>query len=377
MSSPIIKPRSTTGPLRTSILGTGMSLSVFHEPTISLLPQQFILHSIYERSAKGRLDPLLKAGKLRDVKVVRTLEEVLEDSEVELVVISTPNNTHFDYAKRSLESGKHVLIEKPICPTLKEAEELYRIAEERGLAIGVYQNRRWDSDFLTLRKLLNDGKLGPITELTSSFDRYRPLPSTYTPGVNWKETPGESNESIYNLGSHLIDQAVVLFGKPQKVMGRVWDSRGIGLDENFEVTLFYPSQTITLKASILSPLPHQLRYLVKGTKGTYVKYTLPPSHPSLKKFNRGVDHEGFDSEPEEGWGTVWAAKEERDGTDFMEEKVPALSGNYTALYENLFESINIGDRGKLSVKKEQVLSVLRIIELARKSSEQGKVLVFE
>ncbi|OCF59191.1 hypothetical protein L486_03693 [Kwoniella mangroviensis CBS 10435] len=377
MSAIPLKPRSSDGPIKTSILGTGMSLSVFHQPSISRLPDHFVLHSIYERTPKGRLDPLIESGKLQGVKVVRSLEEVLEDTEVELVVVSTPNNTHYEYAKRCLNSGKHVLIEKPICPTYAEAQELYSLAEDKGLILGVYQNRRWDSDFLTLRKLLDSNTLGKITELTSSFDRYRPLPSTYTPGTNWKETPGESNNAIYNLGSHLIDQAVVLFGKPEKVQGRVWDSRGIGMDENFEVNLFYPSKTITLKASIVSASPHQLRFLVKGTKGTYTKYTLPSSHPSLKKFDSPVDHEGFDSEPEEGWGTMWVAKEERDGTDFIEEKVPAISGNYKALYENLYESINSGDRSKLSVKSEQVLTVLKIIELARKSSEQGRVLPFE
>ncbi|WWC87271.1 uncharacterized protein L201_002159 [Kwoniella dendrophila CBS 6074] len=378
-----IQPRTSSGPIKTSILGTGMSLLVFHQPSISLLPEQFKLHSIYERTPKGRLDPLQESGKLKDVKIVRNLEEVLDDKEVELIVTSTPNNTHHDYAKRALENGKHVLIEKPICPTVKEAEDLYRIAEEKGLIVGVYQNRRWDSDYLTLKSLLDSGKLGPISEMTSSFDRYRPLPSTYKPGVNWKETPGESNNAIYNLGSHLIDQAIDLFGKPEKVSGRVWDLRGIGMDENFVVDLHYPPNSssktpkiVTLRASILSPLPYQLRYLVKGSKGSYIKYILPSSHSSLKKFKNPVDHEGFEAEPEEGWGTLYLAKDEKDGAEFNEEKVQAISGNYKGLYENLYESINSGDRSQLVVKKEQVVSVLRVIELARKSSEDGKVLDF-
>ncbi|WWC59078.1 uncharacterized protein I303_101625 [Kwoniella dejecticola CBS 10117] len=378
-----LKARTLSGPIKTSILGTGMSLSVFHEPSVFLLPEQFQLHSIYERTPKGRLDPLHKAGKLEGVKIVRSLEEVVEDKEVELVVISTPNNTHYEYAKLLLENGKHVLIEKPICPTSKEAEELYEIAEKNGLIVGVYQNRRWDSDFLTLRELIDSGKLGEVLEVTSSFDRYRPLPSTYKAGENWKETPGESNNSIYNLGSHLIDQAVVLFGQPEKISGKVWDSRGIRMDENFVVNLYYPPnppskspRLITLKASILSPLPHQLRYLVKGSKGSYVKYTLPSSHPALSKYGSPADHEGFDAEPKEGWGTAYIAKEEKDGADFTEETVQAVKGDYIGLYKNLADTINSGDRSTLSVKKEEVLSVLRIIELARKSSDEGKVLLF-
>ncbi|WRT65134.1 uncharacterized protein IL334_002076 [Kwoniella shivajii] len=370
-----IKARKSDGPINTSILGTGMSLLVFHQPSISFLPDQFILRSIYERTPRGRLESLQEEGKLDGVKIVRSLNEVMNDEEIELVVISTPNNTHFEYAKKALENGKHVLIEKPVCPTVEEATKLYEIAEEKGLIIGVYQNRRWDSDFLTLKQLLDSGKLGPISEMTSSFDRFRPLPSTYTPGVNWKETPGESNNAIYNLGSHLIDQAVVLFGQPEKVQGRVWDLRGIGMDENFVVDLYYPAtppskspqKIITLRASILSPLPCQLRYLVKGSKGTYIKYILPSSHPSLKDSETPVDHEGFKAEPEPGWGTLYFAKEEKDGAEFNEEKVQALSGDYKGLYQNLYDTINGADRAILKVKKDEVLSVLRIIELARQS----------
>ncbi|OCF42095.1 hypothetical protein I317_04066 [Kwoniella heveanensis CBS 569] len=374
-------------PIRTSILGTGMSLSVFHEPSIALLPEQFAIHSIFERSDKGRLEALKQAGRLDGVKIVRTFEEVLEDADVELIVVSTPNNTHYGYAKAALEAGKHVLIEKPICPTLVEATELYQLAESKGLSLSVYQNRRWDSDFLTLQALLSSGKLGDIIEMTSSFDRYRPLPRTYQSGVNWKETPGASNNAIYNLGSHLIDQAVVLFGEPTKIGARCLDQRGIGLDESFVLDLYYPpaettssdtARIITLRASILSALPHQLRYLVKGSKGSYVKYTLPNSHSALKEINEDnpVTHEGFGVEPEEGWGTAYIAKEEKDGADFTEEKVPASAGDYKGLYLNLFEAIDSADRAKLAVKKEQVLSVLKIIELARKSSDEGKVLSF-
>ncbi|WVF70207.1 hypothetical protein IAT40_004995 [Kwoniella sp. CBS 6097] len=385
-----IQPRKDGSgrPIRTSILGTGMSLSVFHQPSISLLPEQFVIHSIFERTDKGRLDTLKQAGKLDGVKIVRTLEEVTGDGEVELVVISTPNNTHYDYAKAALNAGKHVLIEKPICPTSAEATELYELAERKGLIISVYQNRRWDSDFLTLQSLLASQKLGDIIELTSSFDRYRPLPKTYQAGSNWKETPGESNNAIYNLGSHLIDQAVVLFGQPTKIGARCLDQRGIGLDESFVLDLYYPPaertssktpRVITLRASILSALPHQLRYLIKGSKGSYIKYTLPNSHPALTEINRDnpVTHEGFGVEPEQGWGTAYIAEEEKDGAGFTEDKVTALSGDYKGLYLNLFEAIDGADRSKLAVKKEQVLSVLRIIELARKSSDEGRVILFE
>ncbi|WWD21967.1 hypothetical protein CI109_106455 [Kwoniella shandongensis] len=382
--SPSVQPRTRSGPLVTSILGTGSALLYLHFPSLDTLPDQFKVHSIYERKESGRLDSLREGGKLEGVKIVRTLEEVVNDEEVELVVITTPNNTHYEFTKSALNANKHVLLEKPICPTLAEATELYELAEQKGLILGVYHNRRWDSDFLTMKGLLDSGKLGIPLELTSTFDRYRPLPSTYKRGANWKETPGESNSSIFNLGTHLIDQAVVLFGIPERVAGRCVDQRGIGMDESFVLDLFYPPTppsscplTITVRASILSPLPHQLRYLLKCTKGSYVKYNLPASHPAIKDLGSPAIHEGFMIEPEAGWGTVYLAEEEKDGTGYKEEILPAVKGNYPALYANLLEAIDSGDRGKLIIRRDQVLAVLKIIELGVKSSDQGRVMKYE
>ncbi|KAK8846659.1 hypothetical protein IAR55_005746 [Kwoniella newhampshirensis] len=384
MSPPIQRRANPGSPLITSILGTGMSLSVFHQPIVSLLDHQFKLHSIFERTPKGRLDRMREEGKLQGVKVVRSLDDVVQDDEVELVVVSTPNNTHHEFTKSALNAGKHVLVEKPICPTLAQAKELYDLAESKGLILGVYQNRRWDSDFLTLKSIIDSGKIGTPIELISSFDRYRPLPPDSSRGANWKETPGESNNAIYNLGSHLIDQAVVLFGQPETVGCRCVDQRGIGLEESFVLDLHYPPsppsscpRTITLRASILSASPHQLRFLLKCTKGSYAKYTLPSSHPALKGLKSPATHEGFMTEPAAGWGSLYVADEEKDGTGFSEEKAPAVKGDYPDLYSNLFEAIDTGDRDTLAVKGDEVLAVLKIIELGLKSSEEGKVQKFE
>lgn len=145
-------------------------------------------------------------------------------------MVSTPNNTHYPFTMAALEHGKHVMLEKPATPTVSEAEKLASFAKEKGLILCVYQNRRWDADFLTLKKLLDNNTLGPIHEITTRFDRFRPLPADHKPS-GWKETPGEHNEAIYNLGSHVIDQIVSLYGMPDKVSCRNFDQRGIGLDE--------------------------------------------------------------------------------------------------------------------------------------------------
>ncbi|WVR04333.1 hypothetical protein IAU60_001333 [Kwoniella sp. DSM 27419] len=370
------------GPLRTAVLGTGSSLSVFHLPSILLLRDKFTLHSIFERVDRGRLVELKEGGHLDGVKVVRTYQEVLDDVEVDLVVVSTPNITHYEYAKAALEAGKHVLIEKPVCTKHQEAAELYATAEARGLIMGVYQNRRWDSDFLTLRRIMDSGRLGEVLHLTSRYDRYRPLPPSYDAetNTNWKELPGQGNESIFNLGSHIIDQAVVLFGPPDKVGGRCWDQRGTGLDESFSVELYYPGRmaprTVSLGASIISAQPDQLRFHLQGSLGSYIKHTLPTSHPALANLPSPATHEGFSAEPEAGWGSLYLANEPKDGTGFTKERVPAVEGNYIALYADLYDAIIHKDQSRLSVSKDQVLAVLRIIELARESSNSGRILPF-
>ncbi|ORY31438.1 oxidoreductase [Naematelia encephala] len=378
-------------PIRVSVLGAGMSLSVLHVPSILALPDKFVVHSVLERTDTGRARKACGEG----IKVVPDLEGVISDPEVDLVVIATPNTSHYSYSKAALEAGKHVLIEKPITPTAEEAEELVALAKSKGLILSVYQNRRWDSDFLTVKELLTSQKLGELIEFKSQYDRYRPLPPD-SPRRGWKETPGEGNDVIYNLGSHIIDQAFVLFGKPQKVFARTWDIRGIGLDESFEMDLYYPPSVksstaplvVRLSASILSRQIKQLRFALHGTKGSYTKYGVDPQESFLKKLAAGEPKgEGYGSEPPELWGQLVEdvaggdkGKIEgekvtgQDGVEFVVSKYKSQAGDYPALYENLYEAISSGDSKKLAVKPEEAIEVIRIIQLGLKSAKEGKVL---
>ncbi|TXT13287.1 hypothetical protein VHUM_00654 [Vanrija humicola] len=358
-------------PLRVSILGTGLSLQAFHYPLITALPGKFVLHSVLERTPRGKAQEV--AG--NDIKVVTTIDEVVNDKDVDVVVISTPNNTHFPYAKAALNAGKHVMVEKPVTPTVEEAEELAALAKSKGLVFCVYQNRRWDADFLTLQKLIKDGKLGPIHEFNSRFDRYRPLPAGHV-AAGWKELPGNHNEAIYNLGSHIIDQAITLFGVPDRVFNRNIDQRGIGLDEAFEMTLYYPPSagsktplTVNLGASILSSVPEQLRYLVKGANGSYLKFGLDPQEPFLRG-GKTVADEGYGIEPESAWGSVSTFADGKWAT----EKLKTENGWYPAIYESLYDAVEAKDPSRLAVKPEQAIWTMKIIELGNQSSKEGRII---
>ncbi|CAK9784157.1 NAD-binding protein [Cutaneotrichosporon oleaginosum] len=358
-------------PLRVAILGTGLSLQAFHYPLITALPEQYVLHSVMERSGRGKAQEICGG----DIKVVKTIEEVVGDAEVDVVVVSTPNNTHYPFAKAALENGKHVMVEKPVTPTVAEAEELAALAKSKNLVFCVYQNRRWDADFLTLRKVLDEGTLGPIHEFHSRFDRYRPLPADHKPS-GWKETPGEHNEAIYNLGSHVIDQVVTLFGVPERLIARNYDERGVGLDEAFEMTLLYPPQSgaqgplaVHVGASILSSTPQQRRFLVKGRAGSFEKFGLDPQEPFLRAGKK-VRDSGFGEEGEDAWATVSVCK---DG-QWSSEKRRSEKGWYPAIYESMHEAITSGDVTRLAVQPEQAIWTMRLIEMGNTSSREGRVI---
>src|SRR5687767_6483354 len=195
-------------PIITAICSFGMSGKVFHAPFIDRHPG-FQLYGVWERSKK------ITAEFYPAIRSYATLDEMLADDKTELVIINTPNYSHYEYAKKALQAGKHIVVEKPFTVTFAEAEELVKLAEKQGKLISVFQNRRWDSDFQTVKKIIRQELLGEIMEAELHYDRYNPVLS---PKAH-KETPGPGTGVLYDLGSHLIDQAVDLFGKPQAVFG--------------------------------------------------------------------------------------------------------------------------------------------------------------
>ena len=230
---------STNQPIQTALCSFGMSGWVFHAPFLNLNPG-FNFYGVWERSKN------LAVEKYPSVKTFRTLEEMLADDNIELVVVNTPSVTHFDYAKKCLEAGKHIIVEKPFTATAREATALIELANSRNLKLSVYQNRRYDSDYRTVKKILEEGWLGEILDAEIRYDRYAPQLSHKT----HKETPTAAVGSLYDLGSHLIDQAIQLFGMPGSLFADIATNRhGSKVDDYFDLKLFYPKHRVTIRSS--------------------------------------------------------------------------------------------------------------------------------
>jgi len=275
----------------TALVGFGKAGEWLHAPFIDTLPEFQFTH-ILERSGD-------KATALYpDVQQVRDLNLIITNPSVELIVIATPNNTHATIAEQALRHGKHIVVDKPFTVTATEARHIQSVSRETGKQVFIYQNRRWDGDFLTVKRILNTGILGDVFYIESRFDRYRPEPRT----TYWKESDAQGNGLWYDLGPHLMDQAFSLFGKPVKTTAdiKVQRAGAIGIDY-FDVLFQYPSLEYRIHASMMER--DTPRWLIKGIKGTYRKYGTDPQEALL---STGVKPEGADwgKEKEEAYGTI-------------------------------------------------------------------------
>ncbi|KAL4241475.1 Gfo/Idh/MocA family oxidoreductase [Abortiporus biennis] len=384
-------------PIKTCVLGVGLAGLTFHIPFVLALPELFTLYAVLERkptSPGGKLQQRFGPQAAQGVKIYNTLEDVLADSEIELIIVGTPSETHYEFAERALEAGKHVLVDKPITATHQQAIEIGTLAQSKKLVLYPYQNRRWDSDFHALRSLLalpsSDPKsLGTLFEFESRFDRFRSsLKGT------WKDLPLPANGLVYDLAAHTIDQALVLFGRPSKITAFVENLRGIGheeVDDNFTITLHYPSLskpndtgvkptsfTVILRGSPLSVHTPQLRYIARGTKGTYTKYGVDPQEDQLKVIkspSEVVDPNNveYGQEPESLFGIL----ENFDGTsetEIVKSIWPSSAkGDYVNLFRDLAAAIREGKEP--AVKWQESAEVIELIQLAHQSAKEERTLV--
>ncbi len=340
--------------INAGLAGFGLSGRYFHAPFLSVIPG-FRLKGVFERTKNEAqaFDPSIENH--------RTLDSLLDDRAIDVVFICTPNDTHYDYALKALEKGKHIVIEKPFANNEAEASEIFDLARKKGLIATAYQNRRWDSDFLTVKRLVSEGRLGDIIEFESRYDRYRPIPVTNT----WKEQGGVGAGNVYNLGPHLIDQALVLFGAPETVTADVRTVReGSAIDDYFSILLGYADKLVTLKSSLLI-YHNSPRYLLHGSKGSFTKGGLDVQEETLRQ---GVLPSAADwgREPEDRWGTLYS--------DAYSGVVESERGDYTPFYQNVYDSIASG--AELAVKPEEVLRTTRVIDLAFRSAQEKAVLSF-
>ncbi len=342
--------------INVGLVGFGAAGRFFHAPFIRATAGLRLTKVVERHSDNARkLFP--------DVEVVRSLDELLEDETIRLVVVATPNQTHYELVRRSLEAGRDVVVDKPFTVTSAEARELVELAARSGRLLSVYQNRRWDGDFLTVRKLIEEGALGRITRFDSRFDRWRPAPR---PGA-WRESEQPGGGLLWDIGPHLIDQALVLFGIPEAVTADVRVEREAArADDAFDIILHYEGFRAFLGASLLGAEPGH-RFLVRGTRGSYIKYGLDPQEARLRagRMPAGPD---WGEEPPQDWGRLSV----QDGDSLRQQAVPTLAGDYRRYYENIRDAIS--GRAEPAVTAAAAGRVMEILELARRSSLERRTL---
>ncbi|SMS01063.1 oxidoreductase [Vibrio mangrovi] len=339
-------------PIKTAVIGYGYSAKTFHIPFIESLPQfQFSAISSRQKEAVAELYP--------SVTCFETAQALIEQSDAELVIITAPNDVHFSLAKMALEHGKHVVIEKPFVTKVSDGETLIRIAREKQLILSAYHNRRWDNDFLTVKKLIESGQLGDVKWFESHFDRYRPEVR-----VRWRESADvEGSGILYDLAPHLIDQALELFGTPSAITAQCLSMRQAGgATDFFHLLLHYPDCLVQLHSNPYSP-GDNMRYKILGTKAKYIKMGIDPQE-SFLKAGGSVDDLQQTQEPAKDWGIL--------STEEHAEPVPTEQGGYEHYFTQLAESIRQGTQPPVTA--EESLRTIRLIELAMESSARGQTI---
>jgi len=341
--------------IKTALCSFGMSGWVFHAPFISS-HKGFELYGVWERTKN------LAAEKYPSIKTFRDLDVMLADENIDLVIVNTPSITHFDYAKKALLAGKHVIVEKPFTSTVAEAEELIKIAGENNKLLSVFHNRRWDSDFLTVKKIIESKALGDIKEVEIHYDRFTPELSYKT----HKETPTPGVGVVYDLGAHLIDTALQLFGIPVAVFADMMIMRQNSLvDDYFEIILYHATYRVRLKATMFAKAPQG--FIIHCSKGSFIKSRSDVQETQLQKSKSPLDADyGFEKETEYG-----ILHTEKDGI-FVKEQIPSERGNYAGYYEGIYQSIM--NKQPLPVTAASGKSVIEIIEKAYQSHTLKKVI---
>ncbi|KVD62785.1 oxidoreductase [Burkholderia ubonensis] len=341
--------------LRIGLMGFGFAGATFHAPVIAASGRTQVA-----AIATGQPDRARAA--YPDARLVADLDALLALDDIECVVIATPNDTHFPLARQVLDAGRHVVVDKPVTLTSDEALALARLANARSRVFAPFHNRRWDGDFLTVRRIVESGELGRITYVTSHFDRFRPQVR-----VRWREEAARGGGLLLDLGPHLIDQALALFGLPDTVSATVKTRRDNGSAPDFvHVQLGYPDKDVALHASALSAI-EPARFTLHGTRGSYQKFGLDTQEDQLKAGLTPDDVEF-------GGGNPPGVLRALDGDVETERPVPTLDGQYAEFYRALAASIREG--APFPVTPQDAVDVMTIIELAAQSEHEGRRLPF-
>jgi predicted dehydrogenase len=344
-------------PIRVGVVGFGLAGRIFHTAVVQATPG-LQLACVVQRSGDEA------AKTYPRIKVVRSVEEMLGDIGIQLVIIATPSYSHYELAKQCLHDQRNVVVDKPFTLKSDEAADLIRLARERKLLLTAFQNRRWDGDFQTVRQVLAGGELGRLVSYESHYDRFRAQPRRDV----WRENGGPGGGTLFDLGPHVIDQALTLFGVPASIYASVRVERENALvDDAWDIFLDYDRprrMTALLRATLAACAPGP-RYVLHGTHGSFTKYGIDPQEDQLKS-GMTFDSPGFGEEPESAWGELNTCGESGPVT----KKVKTARGDYRGFYANVRDAL-LG-KAELEVKPEEVWRTTRLIELARQSSTQGR-----
>lgn len=340
--------------IQTGIIGFGLSGKVFHAPFLHTHPG-FEIKKVVERNNEE------SKSIYPYVEIVEDHRNLLNDPEIELIIVCTPNTLHFKMVQECLNAGKNVVVEKPFTPTSREADELIKLANSVNKKIFVYQNRRWDGDFITIGKVLKSGMLGDIEEYEAHFDRYKPEINPYA----WRDFPEPGAGILYDLGSHLIDQALNLFGKPKSVLADIQSQREESeVDDYFRLQLNYSTFNAILTAGMLVEDPGP-RFVIHGHLGSFVKFGIDPQEKELQagKMPEGED---WGADNPENWAMTTIDYQDLN----IDGSIETEPGNYMGFYNNVYDVLR--NDGTMAVQPEEARNVIRIIELAFESRRVNK-----
>ena len=343
-------------PINTALLSFGMSGQVFHAPFLQV-HEGFNLYAVWERTKNQAQE------KYPSIRTYRSLDELLNDDTIELVIVNTPSVTHYEYAKKALKANKNVIVEKPFTPTVAEGEELIALSKERNKLLSVYQNRRYDSDYKAVKKVLDEKLLGKLIEAEFHYDRFNDQLSYKV----HKETPTPGVGIVYDLGSHLVDQALQLFGMPHSVFADIDIIRpNSKVDDYFELLMFYHRFRVRIHSSLLvrEQLP---AYILHGSKGSFIKAKTDVQEVALQA-GKVPGTPGWGAEPENEKGLLHTEKNGKIIRDY----IPSFNGNYMEFYEGIYKAMRLQE--PLPVTAEEGLNVIRIITAAHQSSREKKVI---
>jgi scyllo-inositol 2-dehydrogenase (NADP+) len=344
--------------MRVGLVGFGFAGRVFQASVIEAV-EGLELGAIVQRTGDSA------ATAYPHVKIVRSVGELLQDPEIRLVVVATPNATHLPIARQCLEADRDVIIDKPFALSSEEAAELIALARSRNRLLSVYQNRRWDGDFLTVRKLLDNDVLGRLVMFESHYDRFRLAPRVHA----WREDGSAGGGVLFDLGSHLVDQALVLFGLPTSVWSDVRIEREGGrINDSFDLQLHYPSSqsaglSVWLRATCLARSPGA-RFTLNGTKGTFRKFGIDCQEAHLMAGDM-FSSQPWGVESAENWGTLTL----EDAGEVRQERIPTEPGDYREYYTNIRDAMH--GYAALAVTPIQAWRTMRVLEMAVQSSETG------